>query len=174
MLVSLLTACADPGAEPGADAGADRGADRGPNAGADPGPPVLGEPASSPFDPLAGLPPCPSPAPSPVDHEPIAGLVLPDGAYVTEVRPQPPLVQVLGYVKRDPVAVREEYEARDDVEVLTSEDEGLESEVLLAAQGHRAFVKARALCADASLLAFVIAPETAAHAVPTPTGAASS
>ncbi|MDP9405964.1 MAG: hypothetical protein M3O86_05090, partial [Actinomycetota bacterium] len=89
---------------------------------------------------------------------------------VTDVREQAPLTQVTGWVPLLPVDVRSFIEGRDDLEVLVSEDEGYESELLVSDGTSRVFVKARALCDGASVLAEVIAPEDAAGGLPAPAG----
>jgi hypothetical protein len=122
--------------------------------------------------PLEGLGPCPSPPP-PADVELPPGVLLPDGATVTSVNETGPLTNVQGFVPLTPVQVRVDYSERDDVEILTVEDEGFESEVLLSAGERRLFVKAQAICDRGSVFAAVLAPESAAAAVPTPSGAAS-
>ena len=102
--------------------------------------------------------PCPSPPPA-VDEQ-VEGLVLPEGAYLTEVVRQGPLVQVRGRVERTPVELRAEYAERDDVEVLTLEDEGVEVETLVSEGGFRTYLRGTALCATASALDGLVAPET--------------
>lgn len=98
--------------------------------------------------------PCP-PAPPPVDER-VTGLVLPEGAYLTEVVRQGPLVQVRGRVERTPLQLRAEYEQRTDVEVLTLEDEGGEVETLVTDGGHRTFLRGTAVCATATALDGVV------------------
>lgn len=124
-----------------------------------------------PPSPLAGLPtgagplvtaipdrPCPPPPP-PVDEQ-VEGLVLPAEAYLTEVVRQGPLVQVRGWVERTPLQLRAEYEQRDDVEVLTLEDEVVEVETLVSDGTHRTFLRGTALCATASALDGLVAVDT--------------
>jgi hypothetical protein len=101
--------------------------------------------------------PCPSPPP-PVEER-VEGLVLPEGAYLTEVVRQGPLVQVRGRVDRTPLELRAEYEQRDDVEVLTLEDEGVEVETLVSTGGFRTYLRGTALCATASALDGLVSPE---------------
>ena len=123
--------------------------------------------ASGPID--LGLPPCGKP-PSEDPNPPPPGAVMPPTARLTAVRPQPPLTQLNGYVEMTPVEVREWIEAQTDLEVVVAEDEGYESELLVTDGTWRTFVKARAVCADASLLAEVIAPENSDAVLPTPAG----
>jgi hypothetical protein len=93
-----------------------------------------------------------------VDDE-VEGLVLPEGAYLTEVVRQGPLVQVRGWVERTPLQLRVEYEERTDVEVLTLEDEVVEVETLVTDGAHRTFLRGTALCATASALDGLVAVE---------------
>ena len=116
-----------------------------------------------------GLPGCGKP-PSPSADEAPPGSVLPPGTTVTAARSQPPISQFNGYVTMTPVQVREWIQAQDDLEVLVAEDEGFESELLVGNGKFRTFVKARAVCAEASLLAQVIAPADSAVQLPTPAG----
>lgn len=116
-----------------------------------------------------GLPGCGKP-PSPAPEAAPAGALLPPGTTVTAVRDQPPITQFNAYVEMTPVQVREWVESRPGLEVLSSEDEGLESELLVSDGEYNTFVKAAAVCADASLLAEVIAPAEADATLPTPAG----
>lgn len=128
--------------------------------------------AEVPTGPLTGLPPCNEP-PEPMAEQPdIEGLVLPDGAQITQVAETPPLVNVTAYVERTPVQIRLELEADPDLEMLVSEDEVLEAELLVTDGTHRTFVKARAVCDRASIVVGVVAPEEMGDVVPVPTGAA--
>lgn len=95
---------------------------------------------------------------------------MPPTARLTAVRAQPPLTQLNGYVESTPVEIREWIEAQPDLEVVASEDEGYESELLVTDGTWRTFVKARAVCASGSLLAEVIAPEDSDAVLPTPAG----
>lgn len=123
--------------------------------------------ATAPAD--LGLPPCGKP-PSEDPTVPPPGAVMPPTARLTAVRDQPPLVQLNGYVESTPVEVREWIEAQAGLTVVASEDEGYESELLVTDGTWRTFVKARAVCADGSLLAEVIAPEDSSAMLPTPAG----
>ena len=128
--------------------------------------------ADVPTGPLTGLPPCGEP-PEPLAEQPaIDGLVLPEGAQITQVTETPPLTNVTAYVERTPVQIRLELEADPDLEILVSEDEVLEAELLVTDGSHRTFVKARAICDRASVVVGVVAPEEAGDVVPVPTGAA--
>lgn len=102
--------------------------------------------------------PCPPPPPEIVEE--VEGLVLPEGGYLTEVVRQGPLVQVRGWVERTPLQLRAEYEQRDDVEVLTLEDEVVEVETLVTDGEHRTFLRGTALCATASALDGLVVVET--------------
>lgn len=123
--------------------------------------------AGATFD--LGLPPCGKP-PSEDPTPPPAGAVLPPTARLTAVRAQQPLTQLNGYVEMTPLQVREWIETQPHLEVVVSEDEGYESELLVTDGTNRTFVKARAVCADGSLLAEVIAPEDSGAVLPTPAG----
>lgn len=89
------------------------------------------------------------------------------------MREQSPLSQLNGYVEMTPVAVRQWVEAESGREVVVSEDEGYESELLVTDGTWRTFIKARAVCAEGSLLAEVIAPEDSGAVLPTPAGSPS-
>ncbi|MEO2104614.1 MAG: hypothetical protein ABGZ36_03120, partial [Actinomycetota bacterium] len=109
---------------------------------------------------LAALPACDEAAehlPAPSD---VAGLVLPEGSRVTEVTRGGPVVTVSAEVSRTPVDVRNEYHDRDDLEVLSAEDETFESEVLVRVGDHRMYLRAVALCAQGSGLTAVIGPDS--------------
>jgi hypothetical protein len=123
--------------------------------------------AGATFD--LGLPDCGMP-PSPSAEAPPPGAVMPPRSRITAVRIQPPLAQLNGYVESTPREVREWIESQDHLEVVVSEDEGYESELLVTDGRRRTFIKAQAICADASLLAEVIADEDAASMLPTPAG----
>ncbi|MBW3664085.1 MAG: hypothetical protein KY469_13375 [Actinobacteria bacterium] len=129
--------------------------------------------ADVPTGPLTGLPPC-GEAPEPLAEPPeVEGLVLPEGAEITQVTETAPLTNVTAYVERTPVQIRLELEADPELEILVSEDEVLEAELLVTDGEHRTFVKARAICDRASVVVGVVAPEEASDVVPVPTGAAS-
>jgi hypothetical protein len=100
------------------------------------------------------------------------GVQLPEGAVVTDVLEQGPLTSVTAEVRRTPVEVRVEFEARDDLELIVVEDEVWESELLVSDGAHRTYVKTAALCATGSAVSAVVGAESAAGALPRPTGAA--
>lgn len=134
------------------------------------GPAPSGAPASVPPTAMAlELPPCGKP-PSPDPNPPPPGAVMPPESRITAVREQAPLVQLNGYVESTPREIRAWVEAQPDLEVVVAEDEGYESELLVTDGTWRTFIKARAVCEDASLLAEVIAPEDSDAAIPTPAG----
>lgn len=111
--------------------------------------------------PLAtALPTGPCPSPPPAVSDPVEGLVLPDGAFLTEVVRQGPLVQVRGWVEQSPLELRAQYEDRDDVEVLTLEDETVEVETLVTDGEHRTYLRGTAVCATASRLDGLVSRET--------------
>ncbi len=121
-------------------------------------------------DPLSALPACTSPPPG-VDED-VDGLLLPDDAVTTQVARQDPLVNVSGYVAMTPAALRLSYADRDDIEVLLSEDEIFEAEMLISDGDHRNFIKATATCNEGSQLLVVVAPEVDAAGLPVPQGTA--
>jgi hypothetical protein len=111
---------------------------------------------------LVNLPDCDR---VPMDEEPevladIDGLVLPDGARVTSVREQGPLISVEGSIRMTPLELRADYETRGDVDLLRIEDETFEAEVLLRADGRRMYLLAMALCADGTALSAMIGPDS--------------
>lgn len=123
------------------------------------------------LQPLAALGPCElSPSPVPASERSVAGLHLPPEAIVVEVQDAGPATNVRGYVPMTPVQLRVHYQRRDDLRKLLVEDEIRESEVLATDGTYRQFVKAQAVCRLGSLFVAVIAPESAADAVPTPSG----
>lgn len=95
------------------------------------------------------------------------GLLLPDEATIQRVTPQGPLVNVTAYVPMTPVQFEQSY--RDlDVEILISENEIYESEMLVSDGTHRNFLKAAALCKEGSSVLAVVAPEVDAEGLPVP------
>ncbi len=137
-------------------------------------PPASPQPSSGEVDPallepLTALGPC-QPAPPAVEGGPVEGLVLPDGAVLTSIEGTGPLTQVQGWIPMTPVQIRVDYQRRGDVEILQVEDEIREAEVLLTADDWRVFVKAQALCEEASVFVAVVAPADAAESVPVPAG----
>lgn len=119
-------------------------------------------------DLLAGLPTC-EPQPSPVIAD-VEGLHLPPETVVTSVRRSGPLTQVVGFVALSPVEVRRAYEMRNDLELLQSEDEVFESEVVTADGRHRLYVKALAQCAEGSRVVAIVTPTPMPEALPTSAG----
>lgn len=111
---------------------------------------------------LANLPSCDRVpvGEGPEVEEDVPGLVLPQGAKVTEVSEQGPLTSVGGSIEMTPLELRADYEGRDDVDLLRVEDEVFETEVLLRADGRRMYLMASALCATASDLSIIIGPDT--------------
>ena len=118
--------------------------------------------------PLEALGPCP-PSPSPAADAP-EGLYLPAGAAVTTVEVTGPLTNVQGWLPLTPVEVRVHYQRLDAVDVISVEDEIIESEVLVSDGTYRLFVKAQAACERGSVFVAVRAQEAEADAVPTPAG----
>ncbi len=106
--------------------------------------------------PLTALPPCPPP-PSPVDAD-VPGLVLPDGAVVTNVEDQGPLVVVQAYVEQTPVQVRQFYQSQKGLELSEIEDEVYEAETLFSGAKYNSYVKAQAKCDLGSLLFAYVGP----------------
>ncbi len=130
-----------------------------------------------PFDvtspaPLTALPACEAPPAAAADGE-VAGLVLPEGGIVTGVEPGTPLTSVTAYVGATPIALRQQLEARGDLEMLISEDEVYEAELLVSDGSYRTYLKATAVCAEGSTLLAVVAPELDAAGLPIPQGSPS-
>lgn len=111
---------------------------------------------------LANLPDCDR---VPLDESPeiaadVAGLYLPEDARVTSVTEQGPLTTVSGTIRMSPLDIRDQYESRDDLDLLRIEDEVFETEVLVRAGGHRMYLMASALCADGSALTAIVGPDS--------------
>jgi hypothetical protein len=121
------------------------------------------------LQPLTALGPC-QPQPPAAEGGPVDGLVLPDGAVLTSIQGTGPLTQVQGWIPMTPVQIRVDYQRRGDVEILQVEDEIREAEVLLTNGDRRVFVKAQALCEQASVFVAVVAPADASESVPVPAG----
>ena len=134
--------------------------------GSDVGPPTA--PVSGPAGSSA-LAPCEA-QPSPPAVPDVPGLRLPPEAAVYSVFKTGPLTQAEGVVELTPVQMRAHYEQRDDLDVLSVEDETFESEVLVTDGVHRMFVKTQVLCATASNFKATVGSEADAGAVPTPAG----
>ena len=122
--------------------------------------------------PLEALPDC-TDIPTEAAEAP-EGFTAPEGTIVVQVTPQDPLVNVVGYLKMTPTEVRLAYEALDGIQLLLSEDEVFEAELLVSDGDHRTYVKATAACKRGSHLLAVVAPEVSASGLPVPQGAASA
>ncbi|MEV6814799.1 hypothetical protein, partial [Micromonospora sp. NPDC051296] len=101
----------------------------------------------------------------PLDQDPevtadVPGLMLPDGARVTSVIEQGVLTSVEATVRMSPLDVRAHYEQRTDIDLLRVEDEIFETEVLARAQDRRMYLRAGALCADATTLTVMVGPDS--------------
>lgn len=120
-----------------------------------------------PVGPLEALPDCDAP-PAP-DGEAPEGLLLPDDAVIQNVTPQGPVVNVTAYVPMTPVQFQQVYEDLD-VDILISENEIYEAELLVSNGTHRNFLKAAALCKEGSSVLAVVAPEVDAEGLPVPQG----
>jgi hypothetical protein len=88
----------------------------------------------------------------------VAGLVLPDGAVVTDVEDVGELVSVRAYVEQTPIQVRQFYAKEPGLELFQIEDETYEAEVLFGREDHRSFVRAQAQCQQGSLLTVFVGP----------------
>lgn len=117
---------------------------------------------------ITGLPACPSPPPA-AEEQAVAGVLLPDGAYVTAVEPGEPLTTVRGYAGLTPVEVRR-FLQTSGLRVLNIEDEVTESEALVTNGRQRTYWKAQAVCDRGSQLLLVVAPEVSADGLPVPAG----
>ena len=119
-------------------------------------PPAAAPPAAQGGDTLERMADC---APAPAGQGQRGEVArFPDGSVVTDERSQPPLRSVEGYVPAKPAAVREAYEQRSDIQLISAEDEGFEAEVLFTAEGKRVYVKALAICESGSQLSATISP----------------
>jgi hypothetical protein len=125
-----------------------------------------------PLGPLEALPECEAP-PSPSADAP-EGLVLPDSAVVQQVTPQDPLVNVTAYVPMTPVQFEQAYAELDGIEILITENEVYEAELLISNGTHRNFFKAAATCSQGSAIIAVVAPEVDAEGLPVPAQATAS
>lgn len=117
---------------------------------------------------LAGMPPCETVVETVAEPGDVTGLRLPPGAEITEVSEDPPLVTVRGLLAATPVQTRVWLESRDGLEILHSEDEIREAELLVGDGAHRMFLKAQAICDQGSIFQAVIAPELAGDDLPSP------
>lgn len=133
------------------------------------------QPAAAPSrDPESlydALGPCGDTPASVVDDLP-PGFVLPREAVVVRTTDLGQLVQVDGFVALTPLQVRDIYERRDDVELLTIEDEGFETELLLRDDGYRMYLKAQVLCSTGSNFTATVGEEADAATMPRPRGTA--
>jgi hypothetical protein len=118
---------------------------------------------------LEQYPPCTEPSPG-QEVSKVRGLLLPDETQIYSVRRQGPITTVQGFVPMTPVEVREYYEGDPEIQIIVSEDEFVESELLFSNGKVRNFVKARAACRAGSDIVTVIAREVAA--LPAPAGTA--
>ena len=130
------------------------------------------QPTIDPLGPLTALPACPSP-PAGRDEQ-VAGLVLPEGSVVTAVQAQDPLTTVQALVPLTPAQFEAHYATRDDLQVLITENEIYEAELLVSDGSHRNFLKATATCDSGSQVLAVVAPEVDAEGLPLPQGAATA
>lgn len=125
--------------------------------------------ASPTADTLGALPECTT-EPVAIDTT-VEGLTLPEGSVVTKVTPQKPLVNVNAYVPMTPAEFERSFQDRDGVEVLFSENEIYEAEMLISNGRYRNFHKATATCRRGSTVLAVVAPEVDAKGLPLPAGA---
>lgn len=133
------------------------------------GAPPQSPPATGGAFDMSSLPVCAEqPSPPPVPE--VAGLTLPDEATVFSVYEVGSLTQAEGMVEMSPVEVRTYYEQRDDLQLLSVEDERVEAEILVSDGTHRIFVKAQVACATASNFTATVGAEAEAGAMPTPAG----
>ncbi len=115
--------------------------------------------AAQPIDeggPLVALPACDAP-PEGVEAD-VAGLVLPEGAVVTEVEDLGKLISVRAYIEQTPIQVRLFYTREPGLELFEIEDEIYEAEVLFGAGRFRSYVKVQAQCQQGSLLLAYVGP----------------
>jgi len=106
--------------------------------------------------PLVSLPEC-EPPPSAVPAE-VTGLLLPDGAVVTQVEDVGELVSVRAYIEQTPIEVKQFYADAPGLELFEIEDEIYEAEVLFGGGEYRSYVKAQAQCQRGSLLLVYVGP----------------
>lgn len=118
---------------------------------------------------LQQYPPCTEPSPG-RDVAGVRGLLLPEETVVHSVRRRGPITTVQGFVPLTPVEVREYYEDDPDIQIIVSEDELVEAELLFTNGKVRNFVKARSACREGSDIVTVIARELTA--LPAPAGTA--
>lgn len=151
---ALIGCSAEPGTQPGSD------------------PPVSAESTSTGPDastgtattslpiedggPLVALPQCDAP-PEGMEAD-VAGLVLPEGAVVTEVEDLGKLISVRAYIEQTPIQVRQFYGKQPRLELFEIEDEIYEAEVLFGGGRYRSYVKVQAQCQQGSLLLAYVGP----------------
>lgn len=133
-----------------------------------PAPPATA-PSHNPEGLYEALAPCADP-PSPAAEDVPPGFVLPSEAVVVRTTDVGQLQQVEGFVGLTPLEVRDRYEQRDDVELLTIEDEGFETELLLRDDGYRMYLRAQVLCATGSTFTATVGAEADAPDIPRPAG----
>lgn len=131
--------------------------------------PPEGAPATAGALDMSSLPVC-AEQPSPPPLPDVEGLTLPDEATVFSVYAVGSLTQAEGTVEMSPVEVRTYYEQRDDLQLISVEDERVEAEILVSDGTHRMFVKAQVACATASNFTATVGNEADAGAMPTPAG----
>lgn len=148
VLLALVAGCGGGGAPNGGPSG-------GPAAGV---PSATSTMPAAKGGPLTDLPEC-SAAPAPVDEEPAADLVLPEGTVLTGVEDIGELVSVRAYVALTPIQVRQFYGAAPGLETYALEDEVYEAEILYGAGDSRVFVRAQAQCRQGSVLSVFVGPE---------------
>lgn len=89
---------------------------------------------------------------------------------MTNVTRTDPVVTVNAWVPLTPVQLRADLLEDPDLSVIQSEDEVWEAEILFTRGDFRTFVKAQAVCEQASIVIAVVGPESAADSVPVPAG----
>ncbi len=102
------------------------------------------------------LPECDA-APEGVEAD-VAGLLLPEGAVVTEVEDLGQLISVRAYIEQTPIQVKDFYAKQPGLELFEIEDEIYEAEVLFGGGKYRSYVKAQAQCQQGSLLLAFVGP----------------
>lgn len=116
--------------------------------------------------PACGKPPSEDPTPPP------AGALTPPGSRLTAVRHSGEVTQLNGYVESDPTAVREWIETQPDLDVVATSQTPQVTELLVTDGTWRTFISVRAVCADGSLFAQVIARQDSDAVLPSPDAAA--
>lgn len=153
---ALVGCSSEPAAQPGSDTPGSAESTRtstGPDAS------TSAAEAAVPIDeggPLTALPACEAP-PEGIEAD-VDGLLLPEGAVVTEVEDVGQLVSVRAYVEQTPVQVRLFYAKEPGLELFEIEDEIYEAEVLFGSGDYRSYVKVQAECQQGSLLLAYVGP----------------